>query len=212
MASEQWHPGVIGIVASRVVERYSRPTVLIALQGGEGKGSGRSIPAFHLYNALASASENLLKFGGHQQAAGLTLAQDKLDLFYDAFDSYAASVLSPSDLIPEVGIDAEIDESGLDDTILSELDKLRPYGMGNPEPVFLMRRVEVIESRVLKGEHLKLRLRSGNRLLDAIGFNMATVDTASGLVDILFTADRNEWNGRVALQLKIKDIRKSNES
>ncbi|NVN98685.1 MAG: single-stranded-DNA-specific exonuclease RecJ [Geobacteraceae bacterium] len=209
MASDSWHPGVIGIVASRVVERYFRPTVLIALQNGIGKGSGRSIPVFHLYKALAASSEHLLNFGGHQQAAGLTISEDKLNLFYGDFDSYAAAMLSEEDLVPQINVDAEISVAGIDESLLEEINQLRPFGMGNPEPVFLVRGLEIADSRVLKDAHLKLRLKKDGKVLDAIGFNMAKVNISGNMVDILFTVDRNEWNGRVTMQLKLKDIRSS---
>lgn len=207
LASENWHPGVIGIVASRVVERCHRPTILIATKEGEGKGSGRSIPAFHLYNALADSAELLVKFGGHQQAAGISIREENLAAFYDSFDAYAAENLTPEDLVPEYGIDAEISEEDLGDRILAITNSMKPYGMGNPEPLFMMRQVKVASLRVLKESHLKMGLFVAGKVVDAIGFNLARKIPDAGVVDILFTVELNVWNGRQRLQLRLRDLR-----
>jgi single-stranded-DNA-specific exonuclease len=211
LASDSWHPGVIGIVASRVVERCHRPTILIALQGEEGKGSGRSIPAFHLYNALAASAEQLLKFGGHQQAAGIALREENLAAFYDLFDAYAVENLTPEDLVPEYTVDAEILPEDLGDQLLAVTDSLKPYGMGNPEPLFLLRRVKVISQRLVKDAHLKMTLSSNGRSVDAIGFKLAGKLPAADFIDILFTPELNVWKGKKMLQLRLRDIRSPEE-
>lgn len=207
LASEKWHPGVIGIVASRVVERCHRPAILIALLEGEGKGSGRSIPAFHLYNALAASAAYLLKFGGHKQAAGLSILEKNLPAFYDAFDAYAAKNLTAEDLVPEYAVDAEISPADLGDQLLAITNSLKPYGMGNAEPLFLLRRVKVVSCRVINDSHLKMALDINSRTVDSIGFKMSAKAPAAGFIDILFTPEQNVWKGKKTLQLRLKDIR-----
>ncbi|MBI1920832.1 MAG: single-stranded-DNA-specific exonuclease RecJ [Geobacter sp.] len=209
LASDEWHPGVIGIVASRIVEMFHRPTILIALQDGNGKGSGRSIPRFHLYDALKACSEHLLKFGGHKHAAGLSIDEAILEEFTERFDEVAAGVLSPEDLTPELMIDAELSPADLTLELVGELASLKPFGMGNPEPVFVCRGMEVEDARILKEQHLKLRVAAGGLRFDAIAFNMASRKPTGRLVDIAFTLDINTWNGRQSLQLKVKDIKEA---
>lgn len=207
LASEAWHPGVIGIVASRMVERCHRPTILIALQDGVGKGSGRSIPAFHLYNALAASKGQLVKFGGHQQAAGISILEENLAAFYDLFDGYAAENLTPEDLLPEYGVDSEITAAELDEQLLAITNSLKPFGMGNPEPLFLLRGVKIASCRILKDAHLKLTLNVAGNLIDSIGFKMAGKVPENEFIDILFTPELNVWKGRENLQLRLRDIR-----
>jgi single-stranded-DNA-specific exonuclease len=209
MASDNWHPGVIGIVASRVVEAFHRPTILIALRDGVGKGSGRSIPALHLYDALAACGEHLLKFGGHKQAAGLTVDQETLEAFIGSFDEVVAGKLSEDDLTPLLQIDAELSPAEVTLDLVRLTASLRPFGMGNPEPLFMLRGARVMQSRVLKETHLKMTVSAGGRQFDAIGFGMAGRGIDSGLVDIAFVPELNAWNGRESLQLRLKDIRRS---
>jgi len=208
MASDKWHPGVIGIVASRLVELYYRPTILIALQDGRGRGSGRSINSFHLYDALFCSSRHLIKFGGHSQAAGLEIAEESIGAFYDEFDSCALQI-AHDDLVPAITIDAEISPEEVTDELVRIKDSMSPYGIGNPEPLFLLRGAEVVEARLLKDAHLKLKLRSGGTVFDGIGFRMADRMVDSGKVDLVFVAEKNVWKGRESLQLKIRDIRRS---
>jgi len=209
MASDSWHPGVIGIVASRVVEAFHRPVILIALQDGIGKGSGRSIPSLHLYDAIAACAEHLLKFGGHKQAAGLTVDEETLAAFIDRFDAYVAGQLTEDDLTPVLLIDAELAPEEITSGLVELTASLRPFGMGNPEPLFMLRGARVLQSRVLKEAHLKLRLEADGRVFDAIGFGMAAKTVDSGVVDIAFVPELNVWNGRESLQLRLKDIRSS---
>lgn len=209
MASDNWHPGVIGIVASRIVEAFHRPVILIALQDGVGKGSGRSIPALHLYNAIAACGEHLLKFGGHKQAAGLTVDEVTLEAFTAHFDEVVAGQLTEDDLSPVLLIDAELSPGEITADLVVQLASLRPFGMGNPEPLFMLRGARVLQSRVLKESHLKLRLEAQGRIFDAIGFGMAAKGVDTELVDIAFVPELNVWNGRESLQLRLKDIRRS---
>jgi single-stranded-DNA-specific exonuclease len=210
LASEEWHPGVIGIVASRLVELYHRPTVLIALMDGTGRGSGRSIPAFHLYEALAACSGTLLKFGGHKYAAGLSIDGGAVAAFVEEFDAHAAGLLTPDDLLPELLIDAELAPEEITVELPRLIAQLEPYGAGNPSPLFLLRRVPVIEQRILKEKHLKLRLRFPYGPVDAIAFNRADCG-CTGVVDLVFSPEINVWKGREGLQLKIRDLRNSEQ-
>jgi single-stranded-DNA-specific exonuclease len=208
LASESWHPGVIGIVASRIVDIYHRPTILIALNEGNGRGSGRSIPAFHLHDAIKSCSEHLLKFGGHKYAAGLSIDESTLEAFAESFDEVARGLLSPDDLIPELSVDMVLFPKQIDVELAEDVAALAPFGMGNPEPVFVLERVRVASKRVLKGRHLKLRLDAEGEGLDAIGFNMAERSIPE-VIDVAFSLQVNEWNGRRSLQLRLRDFRET---
>lgn len=206
LASGDWHPGVIGIVASRMVDLYHRPTILISLQDGVGRGSGRSIPGFHLYKALHACEEMLVKFGGHRQAAGLSIDEETLVAFSDRFDEVASGLLTEEDLIPEIVLDGEIGPEELTLDAAELLERLAPFGMGNPEPHFALRGARVLARRILKESHLKLVLDVGGRRVEAIGFNMADRPVPD-LADLAISIQINEWNGKRGLQLRIKDMR-----
>jgi len=207
MASESWHSGVIGIVASRIVDLFHRPTILIALHEGIGKGSGRSIPAFHLYDALHTCSDKLLRFGGHKYAAGLTIEEKTFADFADKFDQVATELLSAEDLLPELRIDAELlpEEVSLETAEL--ISSLEPFGMGNSRPVFVMRGVTLIQATVLKERHLKVRFLAAGLSFDAIGFDMADRTPGNNSLDIIFSLDINCWKGRKSVQLRLKDLK-----
>lgn len=207
LASESWHCGVIGIVASRIVDLFHRPTILISLAEGNGKGSGRSIPGFHLHDALQACSEHLLRFGGHKYAAGLSIDQETLETFTERFDEVATELLTPEDLLPELRVDAELMPSDISLATAELISSLEPYGMGNPRPVFLLRGARVMESAVMKERHLRMRLSAGSGLYEAVGFNMSESMPHGDLVDIVFSLDINVWNGRRSLKLRIKDLR-----
>lgn len=211
LASSDWHPGVIGIVASRMVELYHRPTILISLQDGSGRGSGRSIPGFHLYQALHACEDMLVKFGGHRQAAGLSIDEATLVSFADRFDDVAAGLLSEEDLVPEIVLDGEIDPSDLTMGLADMLERLAPFGMGNPEPHFVLRGVTVVAKRILKEVHVKLVLDAGGKRVEAIGFNMADRPIPD-MADLAVSLQINEWNGRRNMQLRIKDLRPATSS
>lgn len=211
LASGAWHPGVIGIVASRMVDTFHRPTVLIALQEGEGRGSARSIPGFHLYDALDACAEHLLKFGGHRYAAGLSLDESNLERFIDRFEEVSAGLLSPDDLVPVLRVDAELAPREVTAELVDAVSSLEPFGPGNPEPLFILSGAEIMEQRPVGDNHLKMRLSKGGRIFDAIGFNLAEKGRLSGAVDIVFSLGWNEWNGRKSLQLTLKDIRVSSQ-
>jgi single-stranded-DNA-specific exonuclease len=207
LSSDTWHPGVIGIVASRIVELFYRPTILIAMQNGSGRGSGRSIPNFHLYDALRACSEHLLKFGGHKYAAGIAIDEATLEKFASSFDAVAGGLLSDADLIPELAIDGVITPAELTLELAGQVERLAPFGMGNPEPLFLLRGARVISRRVLKERHLKLRLGCGEQVVEAIGFNLDHEAATDSEVDLVCCLQINIWNGHRGVQLRIRDIR-----
>ncbi|PLX96290.1 MAG: single-stranded-DNA-specific exonuclease RecJ, partial [Desulfuromonas sp.] len=211
LAQQGWHPGVIGIVASRMVERYARPAVLIALEGESGKGSARSVAGFHLYKALQSCSEYLDAFGGHAFAAGLSLATARLEDFVVAFEAKAAA-LDEEALTPLLQHDGEVRLDELDIALLNEIERLAPFGAGNAEPAFIATGLRAQQVRLIGSDqsHLACTLRQDGFSHAAIGFGMARRrEEFEGEIDILFTPQRNDWKGRTTLQLRIRDIRPS---
>lgn len=213
LASEGWHPGVIGIVASRVVERIHRPVVLIALDGDSGRGSARSIPGFHLYEAIAECSEYLRRFGGHRQAAGMDVDRDAVPQFKVAFNAAARRRLEAHQLRPTLRPDLEVALPDIDLQLIHWMEYLGPHGMGNPGPLFLARAVSLGSARVVGKSHLKVRVGQGRTRLDAIGFGLADridVDSlGSDPHDVLFRLERNEWKGTTRPQARLVDLRRS---
>jgi len=208
LASENWHSGVIGIVASRLVERYHRPTVLIAVENGQGKGSARSIRGFNLYEALKESSSVLTGFGGHAMAAGLSISAEKLDTFCDDFEQVATQTLSDDDLIPVTYHDGEVVLSELTLELLQELETLNPYGAGNPAPVFVSRRCHVRAARILSGKHIKFDVEQDGCQVGCIAFGCAErFDQLRDVVDLLYKPEINQWRGNRSVQLQIVDFR-----
>src|ERR687898_104629 len=205
LAGEGWHPGVVGIVASRVVERYGRPTFLIAFDGEIGKGSGRSTSRFDLHAALLSCGDLLERYGGHRMAAGLTIQRDRLDAFRDRFGDIARETLAPEDLGPEQRVDLEV---GLHE-VTRDLERLcrylEPCGQGNSSPVFGVRGVRWTNRSVVGSGHLKGMLDDGNCRVSVIGFQWADRVPWLGddLVDAAFRIECNEWNGTSTLQARL---------
>lgn len=200
---DTWHPGVVGIVASRLVEKTGKPSIVI---GQNGKGSGRSISGFHLHEALCEISETMLGFGGHAHAVGVHIDLQDLELFQDAFRDYAAQKLTPEDLVPVIYHDGEISIDDVDEALVERIGKAAPFGRSNPEPVFCLRGVKIGEFRELKGGHLKGQVL-GSRPIDFIAFGMAENQALlTKPVDMLVTPEINEWAGKRTLQLRIKDI------
>jgi single-stranded-DNA-specific exonuclease len=211
LAREGWHPGVIGIVASRVVEAVHRPVVMIALDGDAGRGSARSIPGLHLYEALCECAPHLRRFGGHRQAAGMDVSRDALPAFKKAFNAAARARLRPEDLRPSLRPDVEVGLADANADLAHWLSYLGPHGVGNPGPLFLARGVTLERAKVVGGGHLKASLtRNGDRL-DAIGFGLAgrhvPTDLAKRPHDVLFRLELNEWQGAVRPQAKLVDLR-----
>jgi single-stranded-DNA-specific exonuclease len=205
LVGDDWHPGVVGIVASRVVERYGRPTFLIAFDGDIGKGSGRSISRFDLHAALLSCGDLLERYGGHQMAAGLTIRRDRLDAFKERFGAIAREMLRPDDLGPEQRVDLEIVLAEATRDLERLCRHLEPCGSGNASPVFGVRGVRFSGRARVGNGHLKGALDDGTTRLPVIGFQWA--DRVSwlgdGLVDAAFKLECNEWNGQSTLQARL---------
>ena len=205
LTGEGWHPGVVGIVASRVVERYGRPTFLIAFDGEIGKGSGRSISRFNLHSALSECGDLLERFGGHHMAAGVTIRRDRLEAFRERFAHVARSALAPEDLGPEQRVDLVVSL----DEVTRDLERLcrhlEPCGSGNPSPVFGVRGVRFAGWSVLRNGHLKGMLDDGRTRVAAIGFQLAdrVPWLGEGPVDAAFRIECNEWQGQTTLQARL---------
>lgn len=205
-----WHPGVIGIAASRIVERFHRPTVVLSLdrETGLAVGSGRSIPAFHLLESLESVAPIFERFGGHKQAAGCTIRADRIATLREQLNEYAVNVLSIDDFIPELKVDCEVGFDRIGDELMASVAKLAPHGMGNPTPVFSTLAVQVGEVKKLKERHLKTRLNSNGCGFSAVGWRMG--ELADGFVpgaavDAAFNIEPDDyWGG---WQLSLKDLR-----
>jgi single-stranded-DNA-specific exonuclease len=211
VADDTWHPGVIGIVASRLVEEFGRPTVLIALSGEQGKGSGRSIPKFDLHGALGEARDLLIRYGGHRAAAGVTVARERVDDFAIRFNDVARSRLTLEDLVPEIRVDLEVSIDGIDARLESLFRHFEPFGIGNPSPVLLARNVTLAAAPKLVGKDgLKLVLDTGTGSLEALGWGMASRVAefeAGNKIDVAFRLERDEYRGESYLQARIADVR-----
>jgi single-stranded-DNA-specific exonuclease len=211
VAGEDWHEGVIGIVASRLVERYGRPVVLIAGGDGKWKGSGRSTSAFDLHAALAACSEYLERFGGHRAAAGLTIRADRVEAFAAAFGAHADAVLTEDDLWPRIVVDAVVSGRELGLPLCEELACLAPFGLGNPGVTLLVDGCELMGlSTVGDGKHLRFRVRQGGRDAgSAIAFGLGSqLDRLRrpGRYDVAFRLEENRWNGTVSPQLVVRRV------
>lgn len=208
LAGSEWHSGVIGIVASRLVERFYRPTVLIALENGMGKGSARSIRGFHLYRALHDCRQQLSAFGGHEFAAGLSISADRIGDFAADFEAAAENQLSDDQLQPRHLFDQEVVLEELTLQAVTDLDLLAPFGMGNPQPLLVARQLRAQQVQILGEKHLRFIALQGGYSQPCIAFGMAErIDDLAGEFDLLFTPSINEWRGRSSVQLKVKDLR-----
>ena len=211
LAEQGWHPGVIGIAASRIVEEFGRPTILISLDGEEGKGSGRSISAFDLHAALGESRDLLLRYGGHRAAAGLTIARDRVEDFASRFNDVARRWLDPDDLVPELHIDLEVRLDDVTPELEAILRHLEPCGVGNPSPVLVARQAHLAAPPQLVGRTgLKLRLARARSDFIVIGWEMgsrASELTMEQPFDIAFRLERDEWNGEFRLQGRLADFR-----
>jgi len=220
LASDDWHPGVMGIVAAKVVERYHRPTVLIAMADGVGRGSGRSVPGFDLFGALSACGSHLDAWGGHAAAGGVTVRHENVPAFRAALSQYAAGLLgdaadeaagAPCDgpaLRPSLRIDAELPLAAVDLPLVGEIDSIGPFGSENPEPVFCACGVTVAGARVIRDAHVQLQLRQDGVTRPAMGWHLAWRAPAVGAtVDVAYRPEVERWRGEETARLRIVDIR-----
>lgn len=210
--NKDWHKGVIGIVASRLIEKYYRPTIILTESNGHAVGSARSIPNFDLYEAIDACSEHIIQFGGHKYAAGLTVEIDKLEAFAERFEEVVSSRITEDMMVPQVDIDAELELKDINEKFLGIIDQMAPFGPGNMKPIFMTRNVMSTQStRVVKELHLKVGVTDveGNITRNGIGFGLAHLEevTRQGPFDICYQIRLNEWNGRRNVELQVKDIR-----
>lgn len=212
LAGKNWHHGVIGIVSSKITEMYFKPSILLSLEEGMGKGSGRSIPGFDLHDALMRCEDSIEKFGGHSMAVGIAVKEDNLNEFYEKFEKIAEEH-KIEEIIPIVNVDAKVELSEINKTMVEDLKELEPYGEANKMPVFAFKNVKIDSIRALsEGKHLKLTLRENNQIVNAIGFNMGKLVDEYRIgdkVDIAGVLEVNTFNGVDNLQINIKDIMKS---
>jgi single-stranded-DNA-specific exonuclease len=207
LSSPDWHQGVVGIVASRMVERYYRPTLLVAeREDGSGKGSGRSIIGFHLLDALHDCSAHLERYGGHRAAAGVTVKPGQMAAFADTFEQAAADRLGDQELIPQLLLDAELQPNQVTLQLVQELQGLGPFGMGNQTPVLLLQGMKVGDLRCFGENHLNLRLERDGYQFRAVGWGMADREVPT-YIDLACTVKIDTWNNREQLKFELKDFR-----
>ena len=211
LANDTWHPGVIGIVASRLVERYGRPTFLVGWdEAGEfGRGSGRSIAGFDLHGALHRVGTHLEKYGGHTMAAGFTIKRDRFDAFRVAFLGVAGELLTPDDLAPSQRVDLELPLVSVNQELEKLIRHLEPCGAGNPAPVFGVRNARAVGARRVGTNHLRFTLDDGSAVLPAIGFRWADAvpeDWLTNPLDVAFRLERDDWQGRTTIQARVASL------
>lgn len=212
LASENWHSGVIGIVASKLVEKYYKPIIMIAVEGEVGKGSARSIEGFNLFETMSQCKHLLEKFGGHEQAAGLTIKHSMISAFREAINEVANRILKDEDLIPRIKVDCEIEAKDIHFKVLEDLERLEPYGLANPQPKFIYRNLIVDEIKAVGNEekHLKMIVHDEGRIMDGIGFQLGHLKkaiSANDMIDMVCAVERNSFRGVDTMQLNIRDIR-----
>jgi single-stranded-DNA-specific exonuclease len=207
-ASEKWHPGVIGIVASKLVDRYYRPTILISLKDGIGKGSGRSVAEFNIYEGLKKCDSLLLSYGGHRYAAGISIKEEDIKEFSGMLEDVISKEIDASDFVSQTNIDAICSLSEITHELVSQIGRLAPFGSGNPEPVLCVRNINVTSQSVVGNNHLWMRLTGDGMSYNSIWFNKGhLINFLSGsAIDIAFTPHINSWNGVYDIQLKMKDM------
>lgn len=204
-----WHKGVVGIVASRLIERYYRPTVVLTRSGEVVAGSARSVNGFNVYEAIHACREHLLGYGGHFAAAGITLQPDKVEAFTLKFEEVVANTIQPHSLRPELIIDAELPLEAIRPGFYNILEQMQPFGPGNSQPIFVARRLMDKGSRIVKEQHIRFCLQQGSYQVDGIGFGLASkfaLLQTGAPTDVVFTLEENEWNSIKSLQLKVVDF------
>ena len=213
LAAEEWHPGVIGIVASKVVEKYNRPTILITISEGEGSGSGRSIQNFNIFDCLTHFEDYLISFGGHKYAAGLTILPEYIDILDEKLNEYAREILSEQEIQPQISVVDELNLQQIDDELIKWLKMFAPFGPKNMNPIFMSSNVMVVGYPYTVGvNHLKIKAMQNEKILDLIGFNMGDLVPflkKGSRIDIAYSLEENNWQNISKIQGKLKDIRPS---
>ena len=208
-----WHKGVVGIVASRLIEHYYRPTIVLTQSGDYAAGSARSVPGFNLYEAIHACREHLLGYGGHFAAAGMTLELSQVDALRNKFEEIVSASILPEQLIPEIVIDAEISLKDIKQPLFDIFRQMEPYGPENLRPVFVVRKVlDTGFSKIVKEKHIRFSVKQDNVIITGIGFGMSdkfSLIQSGQAVDIVFTLGENEWNDTKSLQMRVIDIRSS---
>jgi len=211
LASETWHFGVLGIVASRITLKYNKPTILIAIKDGIGRGSARSVPDFDLYNGLLKCETLLETFGGHPMAAGLTIRVENIKFLKNSFDNIVQTAMKGKEIVQKISIDYKLDFDDISNDLVNELEWLQPFGCENTEPVFMTEDVHVISSSIIGGNHRKLTLKQGfsksGRQLNAIVFNIdTTLPQPNYFNKIAYKLQWNRWRGEKNIQLLIEEL------
>ena len=208
---ENWHHGIVGIVSSKITEKFYRPSILFAIDGDEAKGSGRSVSGFNLFEALENSSDILEKFGGHELAAGLSIKTENIEKFRAAINSQKLGKIDEQSLIPTVSVDAVIKPSYITMETVDEINRLQPFGVDNPSPVFAVRNIKIHKiSTMSEGKHLRMTLLKDNKFFDAVGFGMGEYFNhlqEGDFVEVAFGLDINDYKGFKNVQLILKDIK-----
>jgi single-stranded-DNA-specific exonuclease len=212
LSSRTWHPGVVGIVASRIVERYARPAMLICAENGNGRGSARSIQGLHVVEAIGACADLLEEYGGHEFAAGVSIREENIPEFAERLNAFALSRLRPEDLVRSIRTDAMIEQlDSIDWDLTNCLKQFEPHGPENGKPVFYARELRVAgEARIVGNNHLKFKVRGGRTVFDAIAFKMGDrlqqVAEPGRALTLAFTLEENEWMGEKTIQFNIRGI------
>jgi single-stranded-DNA-specific exonuclease len=213
VAGEGWHRGVIGIVASKLVDAYYRPAIVLSIEDGEAHGSCRSIPGFDILGALESCAPMLHRFGGHKQAAGLQLGSADINAFRRAVNAHALDRLGPDDLRPQLHLDGPLGFDAITPAVMEHLTAMAPFGMGNPKPLFTTEPIDVVDGpRRLKERHLKMSLRQHGRTFRALAWNAVEKEPVlagpGGALEIAYSLEQNEFNGTTYTELRLADARR----
>ena len=214
VAGESWHRGVIGIVASKLVDAFHRPAIVLSIEDGVAHGSCRSVPHFDMLGALERCAPLFVRFGGHKQAAGLTMDASRVNELRRAVNDVADETLGPEELMPRLRIDGDLTFRGITGGVAAGIAALAPFGAGNPRPVFSARRVEIVDGpRKLKERHLKMALRQDGRIFRAIAWRAAErhdyITEHKAALDVAFSLEQNQYNGETYVELTLADMRQS---
>jgi single-stranded-DNA-specific exonuclease len=207
MVHQDWHLGILGIVASRLIKKYFRPVVLITTADGIGKGSARSIPEVNLYEGLSACAESIENFGGHPMAAGLKIKTENIDRFKNHFENIVTRMAKPSDFIPKINIDCRLDFVNISNKLIDELESLKPFGIANHEPLFMTKEVHIVSSKRVGNHHRQMVLEQHTgKTFNAIQFNVDPQIPSKNTFDqIAYRLRWNRWNGRKRAQIIVEE-------